>query len=146
MLCYHWITRCTAVCCALLLSACSLTDNYNAQAHQQLEGLETSYLHFIADAATAPLDTNIIARDDSELRQGFDEALMLAATLNDPLRIENLTLLEDNYFRLHARVIRQNSALTEVQARLFTQQARQAWQLAIEGECLRPGSACHLEK
>lgn len=146
MLCYHWTTRYAVICCALLLSACSLTDNYNAQAHQQLEELETSYLHFIADAATAPLDTEIIARDDSDIRQGFDDALILAATLNDPLRIENLTLLEDSYFRLHERVLRQNSALTLVQARLFEQQARQAWQLAIEGECLRPGSACPPEK
>ena len=115
----------------------------HAQAHQQLEALEASYQRFLTDAAVAPLDQNIIARDDAVLHQEFDDALLLAATLNDPLRIENLNVLEDGYVRLHARLMSQNSPLTPVRAKLYGQQVQQACQLAIEGECLRDGATCH---
>ncbi|POP43049.1 hypothetical protein CHU32_17655 [Superficieibacter electus] len=131
------------LCCALLLSACTPVDNYNAQAYQQLQTLEASYQRFLTDAAAAPLDQKIIAQDDAILRQEFDDALMLAATLNDTLRIENLNVLEGGYFRLHARLMHQNAPLSPLQAKLYGQQVQQACQLAIDGECLRAGAACH---
>lgn len=143
MLRHQYRTLCVVLCCAFLLPACTLTDHYNAQAYQQLEALEASYQRFLADAAVAPLDQKTIARDDAVLRQEFDDALLLAATLNDALRIENLNVLEGGYVRLHARLMQQNSPLTPVQADLYGQQVRQACQLAIEGECLRAGAACH---
>ena len=142
----HWHTRFAVIGCIFLLSACSLTDKYNAQAYQQLKALQTSWQHFLEDAAVAPLDAERIAQDDSQLRQGFDDALIQAALLNDSLRIENLTLLEDAYIRLHARLLQQNHSLSPVQTHLYRQQAQMAWQLAIEGECLRPGAACDGEK
>jgi len=130
----------------IVLSACTLTDNYNAQAHEQFIALEKAYMHFLADAATTPLNEIDIARDDRELRQRFSEAIELANHVNDSLRVENLTLLEAGYFRIHARLMEQNRAFSPVQLRLYQKQAQQAYQLAIAGECLRAYSNCHAER
>ena len=134
----HWFVL--SVC--LFLSACVLTDRYDARAFQQLQTLETLSLRFINDAGQSPWDGEQLAQDDRAIRQGFSQAWMLAERLGDELRLDNLTILERSYSRLYTRVLARGKPLTPAQLSLYQQQTQRAWQLAMQGECLRTDSPC----
>lgn len=134
----HWFVL--AVC--LFLSACVLTDRYDARAFHQLQMLETLSLRFIDDAGHAPRDEAQLAQDDRAIRQRFTQAWLLAERLGDTLRLDNLAILERRYSQLYARVVARGQPLTPPQLELYYQQTQHAWQLAMQGECLRTDSPC----
>ncbi|ELY4522405.1 hypothetical protein ACM916_003046 [Cronobacter turicensis] len=129
---------------AVLLSACSLIDHYQPRAHAQLTDLMAAHLQFIDDftAPSGTLDTSALADDDRHLRLHFAEAITYAESLGDPLRTDNLRLLQAIYREDHARLQRQNRPFTPSQAALRRDQARLAYLEAVRGECSRPASPC----
>ncbi|EOC1348722.1 hypothetical protein ACI093_003845 [Cronobacter turicensis] len=129
---------------AVVLSACSLTGNYQPRAHAQLTDLMAAHLQFIDDftAPSGTLDTTALADDDRHLRLRFAEAMAYSESLRDPLRTDNLRLLQAIYREDHARLIRQQRPFTPAQAALWRDQARLAYLEAVRGECSRPASPC----
>lgn len=113
----------------VLISACSLVGNYQPRAHAQLTDLMAAHLQMIDDftAPSGTLDTL---------------ALAYAESLGDPLRTDNLRLLQLVYREDHARLLRQHRPFTPAQAALWRAQARLAYLEAVRGECNRPASPC----
>nr|WP_318384227.1 hypothetical protein [uncultured Enterobacter sp.] len=128
----------------LLLIACTFTGRYNSDAHRQLVMLEALHVQFIDDASLpdAQSDPATISQDDREMRLQFEEAVLFAQSLGDPLRLKNLTAAHQIYQLQYARFAQQGRPFKPEQAQLFRQQATQGWQQVIHGECLRPHSVC----
>ncbi|CCJ90066.1 hypothetical protein ACN5L5_001273 [Cronobacter turicensis] len=129
---------------AVLLTACHLIGNYQPRAHAQLTDLMAAHLQFIDDftAPSGTLDTTALADDDRHLRLRFAEAIAYSESLRDPLRTDNLRLLQAIYREDHARLLRQQRPFTPAQAALRRDQARLAYLEAVRGECSRPASPC----
>lgn len=128
----------------VLISACSLVGNYQPRAHAQLTDLMAAHLQMIDDftAPSGTLDTLALADADHTLQLRFAEALAYAESLGDPLRTDNLRLLQLVYREDHARLLRQHRPFTPAQAALWRSQARLAYLEAVRGECNRPASPC----
>ncbi|EJG0743277.1 hypothetical protein SMZ27_002499 [Cronobacter sakazakii] len=129
---------------AVLISACSLVGNYQPRAHAQLTDLMAAHLQFIDDftAPSGVLDTAALEDADHTLQLRFAEALAYAESLGDPLRTDNLRLLQSVYQEDHARLLKQHRPFTPAQAALWRDQARLAYLEAVRGECRRPASPC----
>lgn len=126
----------------LFLSACALSDRFSAVAFQQLTLLQARSTRFLQDAAQTPWEKETLLRDDRDIRQTFFQAEQVARQRGDQRRLDNLALLKKHYLRLYARVMQRQQPLTDIQAERYQQQNNQAWQLAIQGECLRWGARC----
>lgn len=129
---------------AILLTACRLVDGYHSQAHMQLTGLMSAHLQMIDDyAGTSDTQANAtLKEEDRYLRLRFAEAIAYAESLGDPLRTDNLRLLQSLYREDYAALLRHRSSFTPAQATLWREQTRLAYLEAIRGECHRPGSPC----
>ncbi|EOC0416831.1 hypothetical protein ACI0Z1_001353 [Cronobacter malonaticus] len=132
------------LCLTVLISACSMVGNYQPRAHAQLTDLMAAHLQFIDDftASSDALDASALAEEDQLLRLRFAEAIAYAESLGDPLRTDNLRLLQSVYREDHARLQKQHRLFTPAQAALWRDQARLAYLEAVRGECNRPGSPC----
>ncbi|EPB6469611.1 hypothetical protein ACQUW4_004305 [Cronobacter dublinensis] len=133
-----------ALLLAALLAACSLVGNYQARAHEQLTDLMATHLQLIDDftAPAGELDNAALAKADHDMRLRFAQAIAYAESLHDPLRTDNLRLLQSVYRDDHARLVKQNPPFSPAQAKLWRAQARQAYLEALRGECSRPASPC----
>lgn len=125
----------------LLLTACSMTGNYNGDAHRQLVMLQALHMQFIDDATMN--DTRDAALDERDYRLQYRAARLFAENLGDPLRLDNLQSLHTLWQVQSDRFRQQQRPFNSAQARLFSRQASAAYQQAIHGECLRPHSVCH---
>ncbi|MDI6425905.1 hypothetical protein QL200_08145 [Cronobacter dublinensis] len=99
----------------------------------------------LIDDFTAPsgeLDTAALAKADHDIRLRFAQAIAYAESLHDPLRTDNLRLLQSVYRDDHARLVKQNHPFSPAQAALWRAQARLAYLEALRGECSRPASPC----
>jgi hypothetical protein len=124
----------------LLLTACSITGNYNDDAHRQLVMLQALHLQFIDDATTR--DARNVALDARDYHLQYRAARLFAENLGDPLRLDNLQSLNNIWQVQYDRFQQQQRPFNSAQVRLFSRQANTAYQQAIHGECLRPHSVC----
>lgn len=97
--------------------------------------LEQLHLQFISDAATAPVDQQLLRHETRQIHQLFS----LALNDSDALRQNNLRVLENNFQRLYLHVSRQDAALTPFEAAVLAQQTENLYQQAIGGEQRRSG-------
>ncbi|WP_252145437.1 hypothetical protein [Yokenella regensburgei] len=125
----------------LLLTACSLTGNYNSDAHRQLVMLQALHMQFIDDATAD--DEKSIWQDNRDYRLQYRAATLFAEDLGDPLRLSNLRSLNTIYQAQYQRREQQQRPFNAAQEKLFGRQAASAYQQAIRGECLRPRSVCY---
>lgn len=128
----------------VLVSACSLVGHYQPRAHAQLTELMVAHLQLIDDVTAPSGDwhADALSEADSRLRLRFAEALAYAESLHDPLRTDNLHLLQSLYRGDRARLFKQHHPFTAQQAALWRKQTQLAYLEAIRGECSRPASPC----